>query len=130
MTHETGSVVIVGAGAIGLATALELRQRGFTVRVVEAGFPPSPDASSTDINKAVRMDYGTDEFYARLAERAIAGWRAWNARFGETLYHEVGFLLLTREPLREGTFEGDSFRTLSRRRSEERRVGKECRSRW
>jgi glycine/D-amino acid oxidase-like deaminating enzyme len=114
VSERPGSVVVVGAGAIGLATALELRRRGLAVRVVEAAEPPAPDASSTDIHKAVRMDYGTDELYARLAERAIVAWRAWNARFGETLYHEVGFLLLTREPLRDGTFEGDSLRTLSR----------------
>ena len=114
MTERAGSVVVVGAGGVGLATALELGRRGHAVRVVEAGEPPSPEASSTDIHKAVRMDYGTDELYARLAERSIAGWREWNVRFGERLYHEVGFLLLTRETLRDGTFEGDSFRTLSR----------------
>ncbi len=114
MSRAAGSVVIVGAGAIGLATALELRSRQYAVSVVEAGSPPNPEASSTDINKAVRMDYGTDEFYARLAERAIDGWRAWNARFDEPLYHEVGFLLLSHEALGEGTFEGDSYRTLTR----------------
>jgi glycine/D-amino acid oxidase-like deaminating enzyme len=106
--------VIVGAGAIGLGAALELRSRGFDVTVVEAGTPPNPDASSTDINKAVRMDYGTDEFYARLAERAIDGWRAWNERFADDLYQEVGFLLLSRESLDGETFEGQSYRTLMR----------------
>ena len=45
------------------------------------------------------MDYGTDVFYARLAERAIAGWRDWNASFGETLYHETGFLVLSAAPM-------------------------------
>jgi glycine/D-amino acid oxidase-like deaminating enzyme len=109
------AVAIVGAGAIGLATALELRRRAYRVHVVEAGVPPDPDASSTDISKAVRMDYGSDEFYAALAERAIAGWRSWNVVLGEAVYHEVGFLLLTGEPMREGTFEGDSFAVLSRR---------------
>jgi len=114
VTSPPRSVAIVGAGAIGLATALELHRRGFRVHVVEAGVPPHPDASSTDISKAVRMDYGTDEFYTRLGERAIGAWRAWNAAFAEDVYHEVGFLLLTREPLRDGTFEGDSFAVLSR----------------
>ncbi len=115
MTPGGPSVVVVGAGAIGLAASLELRRRGFRVHVVEAGLPPHPDASSTDISKAVRMDYGTDEFYTALGERAIAGWRAWNETLAETVYHEVGFLLLTQEPMRDGTFEGDSFAVLSRR---------------
>lgn len=119
------SILILGAGAFGLGAALALRGRGWRVRVVDTAAPPSPAASSTDISKAVRMDYGADEFYAALAEEAIAGWRAWNARFGETVYHEVGFLLMRRSPMAPGTFEGDGFELLRRRGHDLERIDRE-----
>ena len=70
---------MVGAGIFGLTAALELRTRGHDVTLVEQGRIPNPLAESMDVSKAVRMDYGADEDYAALGERALAGWRAWNA---------------------------------------------------
>jgi glycine/D-amino acid oxidase-like deaminating enzyme len=107
--------VIVGCGIFGVAAALELQRRGARVTLVDAGPVPHPDASSTDISKAVRMDYGGDAFYTDLGERAIAGWHAWNREWPTPLYHEVGFLLLTRSPMRAGEFEAEGFRLLTSR---------------
>ena len=119
------SILIAGGGVFGLGAALELRGRGWRVRVVDTAAPPSPAASSTDISKAVRMDYGADGFYAALAEEAIASWREWNVRFGETVYHEVGFLLVRRSPMAPGTFEGDGFELLRRRGQALERIDRE-----
>jgi len=106
------SILVIGGGVFGLTAAVELARRGWFVRLFDAARPPCPSASSTDISKAVRMDYGADGFYAELAGLAMAGWRAWSARFGETLYHEIGFLLMRRTPMTPGTFESDSFETM------------------
>lgn len=106
---------MAGAGAFGVTAALELRRRGHAVELLDAGTPPHPRASSTDISKAVRMDYGGDGFYSELALRAIEGWRAWNQRWGGALYHEVGILLLAGGPMTPEGFEGASFRLLAER---------------
>ncbi len=111
-----GSVLVVGGGAFGLAAALELRQRRHAVQVVDPGPVPHPHASSTDISKAVRMDYGRDGFYSDLAARALDGWRAWNREWDRRLFHEVGILLITRRLMAPGSFECDSHDAMVARR--------------
>ncbi|HKQ60022.1 MAG TPA: FAD-dependent oxidoreductase [Candidatus Polarisedimenticolaceae bacterium] len=108
-------IAVAGGGVFGLTAALELAQRGHAVALFDPGPLPHPEAASTDINKAVRLDYGTDTFYTDLAELAIEGWHAWNRRCGERLYHEDGFLLMTRSPLKPGEFEHDSYEALVQR---------------
>jgi len=103
------SVVVVGAGVFGVTAAIELSRRGFAVTLVDQGPLPHPRAASVDTSRAVRADYGGDEFYAELAERAMDRWRQWNRQWAAPLFHEVGFLVLTRLRLAAGTFEGDSF---------------------
>jgi glycine/D-amino acid oxidase-like deaminating enzyme len=115
-------VVVVGGGAFGFAGAIELRRRGHDVTLIEAGTVPREEASSTDISKMVRMDYGADEFYAELAEHALAGWDEWNRAAPTPLYHQVGFLLLAGGPMEPGGFEHDSFETLKRRGHNPERV--------
>lgn len=112
---EAADVVIVGAGAFGVTAAIELRARGATVRLTDPGPLPHPAASSTDISKAVRIDYGADRFYTALAERAVGRWRECNRRWGEEVYRETGFLLMSREPLAPGSYEGDSWSLLRER---------------
>lgn len=108
-------IQIIGAGVFGLSAALELRQRGHTVQVFDAGPIPHPEASSTDISKLVRADYGADVFYTGLMEQAFPLWQAWNERAGEELYRQVGFLLLSEKAFSEGGFENESYRLLSER---------------
>jgi sarcosine oxidase / L-pipecolate oxidase len=109
------TVLVVGAGIFGVASALELRRRGHIVSLLDAGAPPHPDAASTDVSKIVRLDYGAVEPYTALMERALSGWRAWNRELGQTLFHEDGLLVLGRAPLLPGGFERDSMTVLARR---------------
>ncbi|HZD05876.1 MAG TPA: FAD-dependent oxidoreductase, partial [Longimicrobiales bacterium] len=115
MPSSPGRALVVGGGAFGLTAALELRQRHWRVTLLDAGRIPATGAASGDVSRIVRMDYGTDAFLTELAEVALAGWHAWNARWERALYHEVGFLLLRRDPPRPGTFEHESRRTLEAR---------------
>src|SRR5438876_4167498 len=108
-------VIVVGAGIYGVTAALELRRRGYRVELIDPGPLPHPLAASTDISKVVRLEYGADELYSEMGERALAGWRAWNTGFGEELFHETGVLFARRTPMTPGTFEGDSLALLGRR---------------
>jgi glycine/D-amino acid oxidase-like deaminating enzyme len=113
MTRSSQTAVVVGAGIFGVAAALTLRRRGWSVTLVDPGPVPRPLASSTDRSKVVRMDYGSDEAMSRLAEAAMVGWEAWNQeRFSRPLFHPTGFLLLSGTPLEPGSFELDSFHSL------------------
>src|SRR3954465_13911062 len=96
------NLLIVGAGMNGVVAAIELRQRGHQVTLIDPGPLPHPLAASTDISKAVRSCYGGDELYTALAERAISRWHEWNAEFGITLYHEVGVMFLRQEEMQPG----------------------------
>jgi glycine/D-amino acid oxidase-like deaminating enzyme len=105
---KASNILIVGAGVFGASAALELALRGHSVTLIDPGPLPHPRASSTDISKMVRADYGSDLFYTRLARECIAGWRSWNAESGQDLYHETGFLILAGQEMQPGGFEHDS----------------------
>ncbi len=107
--------MIVGAGVFGAAAARTLAARGAAVTVVEPGPVPHVDAASTDISKAIRMDYGADAFYAAQMEAALDGWAAWNAAWGERLFHDDGVTFLARTPLATGGFEFESARVIEAR---------------
>jgi len=111
----TRSIVIVGAGVFGLTAAWELSLRGWQVVVIDPGDVPRSVAASTDISKVVRADYGEDELYTEMAEAALTGWDRWNDRWGDTLYHQDGFLVLSTDGLQPGRFEYDSLALLERR---------------
>jgi glycine/D-amino acid oxidase-like deaminating enzyme len=108
-------VVIVGGGVFGASAAIALRARGADVSILDEGPLPHPDASSTDISKLIRADYGKDVFYTELMEAALPRWRELNARLGATLFHETGLLVLSSTPLEAGSFERESWDLLTAR---------------
>lgn len=108
-------VLVIGGGIFGVTAACELRRRGCAVTLVDPGPLPHPLAESTDISKIVRCDYGADEDYTALGERALDGWRRWNADWPTPRFHETGVAFLTRAPMQPGSFEHDSFAVLARR---------------
>jgi glycine/D-amino acid oxidase-like deaminating enzyme len=119
----SGEIVVVGAGVFGTAAALELRARGHGVTVLEPGPIPNDAASSTDVSKMVRMDYGSDVFYHEMAEAALDGWDRWNTEWPRPLYHQTGFLILTAKEMEEGGFELESWRVLRERGYAPTRIG-------
>ncbi|MBI5801142.1 MAG: FAD-dependent oxidoreductase [Verrucomicrobia bacterium] len=113
----TQSIVIVGAGVFGLTAALELRARGWGVTVIDPGPVPTPTAASTDISKVVRMDYGADKLWTELGSVSLTGWNVWNLVdwWPDKLFHDDGFLVLSREAMQPGGFEFESFQLLTAR---------------
>lgn len=107
-------ILIIGGGIFGISAAIELAQREYRVGLLNPDSIPHHLAASTDISKIVRMEYGADAEYFRMAEQAIAGWKKWNEELGVELYHETGFLLLGKAPLESGhqEFEKHSYQQL------------------
>lgn len=108
-------VIVAGGGVFGVSAAIALLRRGSLVELLDPGPLPRPEAASTDISKIVRMDYGADDLYTELMERAFPIWREWNETWGEPLYHQDGFLVLADGPMQPGGFERDSLTTLTAR---------------
>lgn len=108
-------IAIVGAGINGVTAAVELARRSHQVTLLDPGPLPHPLASSTDISKVVRMEYGPDEEYMALAERALTGWQEWNREFGVDLFQQTGVLYLRRSEMKHGTYEWDSWKLLNKR---------------
>ena len=114
---EKYDFLIVGSGIFGITAAIALRRRNFRVGILNPDTIPHPLAASTDISKVVRMEYGADREYMDMVETCIDGWQAWNEQFGDTLYHEVGFLMLAKQKAGPGatTFETASVENLRRK---------------
>jgi glycine/D-amino acid oxidase-like deaminating enzyme len=114
---KTYDFLIVGAGIFGISTAIELRKRNYSVCVLNPDTIPHHLAASTDISKAVRLEYGSDREYFEMTEICLERWREWNEFFQTTLYHEVGFLMLGKESLDSPrhTFEKASIELLHER---------------
>ncbi len=95
MTVNTPStILVIGAGVMGLQTAIALKERGYTVLVFDRSPTlPAPDASSTDINKAVRMDYGRQDVYTDLAYQSILKWRDLQQNFFPKYFDEKVLIL-------------------------------------
>jgi len=121
----TPDILIIGGGIFGLTAALELHARGHEVLVLDQGPLPHPLAASTDISKVVRVDYGADETYTALAERAREGWLRWNEELGEELYHEDGLLMLAQGAMARGDFTYESYHLLQKRGHELQRLDAE-----
>lgn len=112
----TYDLIVVGAGIYGMVAALELRQRGYRVAVLDPGPIPHPLAASADISKVIRMEYGDDVQYMEMAEQALAGWQQWNdTLFPGKLYHNTGVTMVTRQPMQPGGYEYESYQMLRQR---------------
>src|SRR6187401_1268959 len=83
-------VVVVGAGAFGGWTALELRRRGARVTLLDAWGPGNARASSGGETRVIRATYGARTVYTKMAMRAMALWRAHDARYQRGFYRKTG----------------------------------------
>ncbi len=92
LPRQAGAVVI-GAGIIGISTALELAERGIDVVVVEKGEVAAEQSSR---NWGWCRQMGRDPREIPLAVESLKLWRGMNARIGdETGFRQCGIVYLS-----------------------------------
>ena len=111
-THKTFDVAVVGAGVFGAWTAYQLNRQGAQVLLVDAHGPGNHLASSGGESRMIRMGYGPDQIYTRMAQRSLGLWHELFDQIGPTgistqLFQPTGILWLARknDPYCEATLE-------------------------
>ena len=83
-------VIVIGAGAFGGWTALELVRRGANVTLLDAWGPGHVRSSSGGETRIIRATYGSRSIYTAMARRALAKWREHDDRFDTGFYRKTG----------------------------------------
>ena len=81
---------VVGAGAFGGWTALQLRRQGARVTLLDAWGPGNSRASSGGETRVIRATYGPYRIYTEMVLRALELWKAHERAFGERLFFRTG----------------------------------------
>jgi monomeric sarcosine oxidase len=98
MTNHSFDVAVVGAGVFGAWTAHQLSRSGAEVLLIDAYGPANSRASSGGESRIIRMGYGQDAIYTRMAQRSFASWQELFARINRPqLFQQTGVLWLARE---------------------------------
>jgi sarcosine oxidase len=87
-------VAVIGAGAFGIWTALELVRRGADVTLIDAWGPGNTRASSGGRTRVIRATYGSHAVYTRMASLAMRKWREYDAAWNAGLLRQTGVLWL------------------------------------
>jgi len=87
-------VVVVGAGAFGGWTALNLLRRGAQVTLLDAWGPGNSRSSSGGESRVIRGTYGPARIYTEMVARSLALWREHEERWKSRLYRKTGALWL------------------------------------
>ncbi|ONH33564.1 MULTISPECIES: FAD-dependent oxidoreductase [Protofrankia] len=90
MPPDTRHVLVVGAGVVGLLTALRCALAGHRVTVVDRGPVPNPVSSSFDQHRAIRALDPADRAATRRVAAAHHEWLALERLLGARLYRRVG----------------------------------------
>ncbi|MBT8402378.1 MAG: FAD-binding oxidoreductase [Gemmatimonadetes bacterium] len=101
---QAPDVCVIGAGAFGLWSALELQRLGATVEVVDLYGPGNSRATSGGETRGVRTSYGDRPHgpqWGRWANEAIRRWKAWDeehsGREVAPFFYTTGDLILRAE---------------------------------
>jgi monomeric sarcosine oxidase len=90
-------IAIIGAGAFGSWIAWHLRRAGKSVLLADAWGPAHGRASSGGESRIIRMGYGADAIYTRMAMRSLELWQELFATAGDRLFRPTGVLWMARE---------------------------------
>jgi len=93
----TADVAVLGAGVFGGWTALNLREMGLSVIMIDQYGPGNSKSSSGGEIRGMRATYGDQEHYSRWAIEAIERWKIREAEFGTKLLYQCGGLAINRE---------------------------------
>src|SRR5882762_6363693 len=93
MASKPISVIVVGAGAFGGWSALQLVQRGAKVTLLDAWGPGNSRASSGGETRTIRATYGPAHvLYTKMVVRALLLWREYEQRWNLKLFFRSGAL--------------------------------------
>jgi len=87
-------VIVVGLGAMGSATLLELARRGHRVTGIDRFTPPHTNGSSHGRSRIIREAYFEDPRYVPLVQRAYQRWQALEDEGSVTIFRQTGGLML------------------------------------
>jgi sarcosine oxidase len=107
--RDTPDLVVVGAGVMGLWTALHALETGRRVTVIDAFGPGDPRQTSSDETRITRASHGTDAVYARWSRAALRAWVDLGEVMGDLLFVACGVTWFAH---REDGFEAASEETL------------------
>jgi glycine/D-amino acid oxidase-like deaminating enzyme len=90
---RASSVVVVGAGAFGGWSALQLARRGAKVTLIDAWGPGNSRASSGGETRTIRATYGpAHALYVKMIPRALQLWQEYEKRWNLKLFFRSGAL--------------------------------------
>jgi glycine/D-amino acid oxidase-like deaminating enzyme len=89
------SVIVVGAGAFGGWTALQLLKKGAQVTLLDAWGPGNSRASSGGETRIIRATYGSGRIYTQMAARAMRMWQEYEQQWNLKLFFRTGMLWMT-----------------------------------
>ena len=87
-------VAVIGAGVFGAWTAWHLQRAGRRVLIVDAYGPANARASSGGESRVIRLGYGKDEIYTRMALASLRFWGDLSRRATLPVLHRIGVLEL------------------------------------
>jgi sarcosine oxidase len=91
-------VAVIGAGVFGSWTARCLGRENQRVLLVDAWGPGHSRSSSGGESRIIRMGYGADAIYTRMAQRSLRLWKELFEGVGQgALFHQTGVLWIGRE---------------------------------
>ncbi|HKE26880.1 MAG TPA: N-methyl-L-tryptophan oxidase [Bryobacteraceae bacterium] len=101
----TRDIVVIGAGSFGTWTALHLRRAGQSVLLLDAWDPGHSRSSSGGESRIIRMGYGADGLYTKMAWRSLAQWQDLFRATDRALFRRTGVLWVARfgDPYSEST---------------------------
>ena len=93
----TADVAVIGAGVMGNWTALNLREMGLSVILIDQYGAGNSKSSSKGEIRGMRLTYGEDEHEMLWARNACELWKIRQAEFGTDMFYQVGALSFRRE---------------------------------
>ena len=122
------SVIVVGAGAFGGWTALQLLEKGMKVTLLDAWGPGNSRASSGGETRIIRATYGPGRIYTQMAARALKMWQEYEQRWNLQLFFRTGVLWMAGS---DDTYEREALPALSDAGVRfEKLAAAECAKRW
>lgn len=103
MPRQTADIVVLGLGAMGSATLFQLAARGADVLGIDRFSPPHELGSSHGETRVTRLGVAEGTALAPMVRRSHEIWKKLEARTGEHLFGQVGFLAISSEVPQAGS---------------------------